>query len=913
VASAREHDSQAMNNSTGVLMKALNRTWIFASFALCLIASLVRLAVAADLDQPIPFDIPANTPLGDALIQWSNTAHLQVMFATHNLDGKVSAGAQGSLTPRTALAALLQHSGLVFSLEGDHTITVTPQSLFERTAMALTGEDRTPGADDPARAPAVGESSTPSPMDASDNNAPSGSEQPRSKLEEVVVTGTHIVGGAPVGSQLLTVTDVDIQNSGYSTIGDVIRSLPQAFGGGINPGVLGTSQVNSAQNVDSASTVNLRGLGSDSTLTLIDGHRLAANGFTSAADISSIPLSALERVEILADSASAIYGSDAVAGVANFILKKNYEGAETNATIGEANGGAAKDWLVSQLLGTSWSGGNIMLSYEHFSQQALYASDRSFSSDALAPLSLLPEQKRDSVLAAVHEDFTDSLSAYSEALYSHRDANVVESLSDFAGPYSTYNGSSTTQYAISTGVAARVAADWSVGLDGTAARDKVNGSSFFIPEISSSSTAIYGNRSDSIEFHGAGPVLTLPSGPVEAAAGGGHRTEAYNDNSGTNLVTRNVNYGYAEIRVPLLGDDAARSGLEKLHLSVAGRYEDYSDFGRKTTPKLGLLYQPIKDLSLRASWGKAFRAPNLSQEYGGFDVGVYPGSILGVTSPPGAQAIYISGANPALQPETARSWSSGFDYQPAWQPHLKLNATYFHIDYDDRITQPVNSPRGAIANPIYAAFVTPNPSAAAQAVLISQAAFFNDFTGSYDPTKVAAILSNEYQNAVSQTIHGIDVTGDYGWQGAAGNFDLSFNTAWLGITEVLTPGSPEMALTGTVFNPPRFRARLGLTWRRGPWSAASFVNYVSGETDNTQVISVPVASWTTVDAQAAFDASGLGPLFRGTRISFAGQNLLNRNPPQLMGASTSLVALGYDSTNASPLGRFLSITVRKDW
>jgi hypothetical protein len=242
-----------------------------------------------------------------------------------------------------------------------------------------------------------------------------------------------------------------------------------------------------------------------------------------------------------------------------------------------------------------------------------------------------------------------------------------------------------------------------------------------------------------------------------------------------------------------------------------------------------------------------------------------------------------------------------------------LSATYFHIDYDDRITQPINSVPGAIANPIYAPFVVQNPSAAMQAALISQAAVFDDFSGGYDPSKVAAILNDAYQNAVSQNIHGIDFSADYGWQAPIGNFDLSLNTAWLTITQILTPTSPEATLTGTVFNPPRFRARLGLTWQHGPWSAASFANYVSTETDNTEATPVPVASWMTVDAQLTFDASGWGSLFHGTRLTFAVQNLLNRNPPELLGASTSIEALGYDSANASPLGRFGSVTLRKDW
>src|SRR5690606_31931103 len=124
----------------------------------------------------------------------------------------------------------------------------------------------------------------------------------------------------------------DIERSGYATTQDLVRSLPQnlstvsdttfgAANGGIDTGYGGSG-------------VNLRGLGSESTLVLVNGRRLAAAGRGDFVDVSLIPLSAVERVEILTDGASAIYGSDAVGGVVNLILRKNFEGAETRLRYG---------------------------------------------------------------------------------------------------------------------------------------------------------------------------------------------------------------------------------------------------------------------------------------------------------------------------------------------------------------------------------------------------------------------------------------------------------------------------------------------------------------------------------------------------------------------------------------------------
>jgi iron complex outermembrane recepter protein len=858
----------------------------------------------------VHFDLPSQ-PLARSLKAIGTATNTDVGFDSNQVAGFTAPAVKADLTLDDALIRVLTGTRLRPKHLDDHTVVITVTASTtsnsieskELLAASITAEteDQIPTPQDPAQSESTDESSSP------------GSN--KKDLEEIVVTGTHISGGAPVGSPLITVTATDIANSGYSTVGDVIRSIPQAFGGGNNPGVVGAAGATNTQNVSNSSTVNLRGLGSDSTLTLVDGHRLSFDGFTSSVDISSIPLAAIDRIEILTDSASAIYGSDAVAGVANFILKKNYEGAQTTATFGEANGGAAKEYDVSQLLGTNWASGNAMLSYEYYRQDALYASQRSFSDSAADPLTLLPIQSRDSVFGSIRQSFTEAISGYSEFLYSDRTADTVQT---FLGPggASFYTDTTTTQFALSSGVSAKLAREWTLSLDGTASRSKDNqtNNDIYLEGPASSLPFYYANRTDSVEADAAGPLLTLPSGPLKTAIGMGYQSEEYHDSSGI-VATRNIDYGFAELNVPVARADPERVGLERLDLSIAGRYEHYSDFGSSTTPKFGVAYVPVSDLTLRATWGKSFRAPDLETEFGESELVAFPASDFGIAASPHAQGLYLNGANPLLRPETARSWTTGFDYSPSWIPPLRVNLTYFNIDYQNRITSPSTTLTGVIGNPIYAPFVTFNPSPALQAALVARSSLFNNATGAtYDPASVVAFFDDQLQNAAEQHASGFDLTGDYRVHSSFGDFDLTANAAWLKLTQALTPTSPETTLSGTIFNPPRFKARLGATWQRGSWSAASFVNYVSTEIDNSNFEApVNVASWTTVDAQLTYAVPSSSGFLHGIHISASVQNLFNRNPPPVSGVSTSIESLGYDSTNSSPLGRFGSLTLRKDW
>lgn len=196
------------------------------------------------------------------------------------------------------------------------------------------------------------------------------------QTQEIVVTGSSIRGVAPTGSALTSVSRDDIVATGATTTTELLRSVPQL-------GSFGASGTNSGQNqanfVDQPAIhgIGVGNGGGGLTLVLVDGLRLPGAGINQTApDPSAIPPSALERVEVVADGASSIYGSDAIAGVINFILRKNVNGVETNGRIGFGNG--YRTYNASILAGKTWDGGSVLFDYEFSQNSAVNGRERNY-------------------------------------------------------------------------------------------------------------------------------------------------------------------------------------------------------------------------------------------------------------------------------------------------------------------------------------------------------------------------------------------------------------------------------------------------------------------------------------------------------------------------------------------------------
>ena len=159
------------------------------------------------------------------------------------------------------------------------------------------------------------------------------------EVEEVIVTGSRI-GRASDFQSPSPITTLDreyIENSGYLNLQQLLEKIPAS-----GNGTFSTRGNNQDSTANGASAVSLRGLGADATLVLVNGRRVAISSFaegvtTGFVDINSIPVTAIERVEVLKDGSSAVYGSDAVAGVVNIVLRNNYDGFEFTAGYGDTS------------------------------------------------------------------------------------------------------------------------------------------------------------------------------------------------------------------------------------------------------------------------------------------------------------------------------------------------------------------------------------------------------------------------------------------------------------------------------------------------------------------------------------------------------------------------------------------------
>jgi outer membrane receptor protein involved in Fe transport len=314
-----------------------------ASCAVLLMASAPAYAQADEAVQR--YEIAAG-PLDHALSAFARQSGQQILYTAALTAGRSSPGVVGDYTAEAALTRLLTGSGLSYRRTRPNVFVI-----FDPSARAEAE---------------VFEPTT---------------------LDDVVVTGTYF-RGADSPSPVTVVTAADIARSGRSTVAEALAALPQNFTGGAYEGSAGTGADRSGRNVQYATGMNLRGLGADATLVLINGRRIAGTGTAGDfADVSNIPTSAVERVDVLLDGASALYGADAVGGVVNIILKREFDGFETRTRIGGTSDGGAGERLFSQTGGLSWGSGHLTASYEFHQRDELRAADRRATADAdLRPL-----------------------------------------------------------------------------------------------------------------------------------------------------------------------------------------------------------------------------------------------------------------------------------------------------------------------------------------------------------------------------------------------------------------------------------------------------------------------------------------------------------------------------------------------
>ncbi len=829
---------------------------------------------------PITWNL-AKQSLSETLVAIGKASGTEVIFESEDLAGKRAAALQGSYSARTAIALLLKDSGLVAEWQ-------------ERTVII--------------RRPAE------SRVELKDGDS-----------REIVVTGTRI-RGAPPASPVIRLTSEDIRNAGQTDLGQTLRSIPQNFNGGQNPGVgFGIRGADNA-NINSGSSPNLRGLGPDATLTLLNGRRLAYGGVSNAIDISAIPLDAVDRVEVVADGASALYGSDAIAGVVNILLKRDFEGVSVNGRWGAATDGGDVEQQYGALGGGQWGSGGLIAAVNLSRNSAVLARHRSYTADQDDTTTLYPEQRSTSALASVHQSLGESGLIFSaDMLYNERTHRILTPFSGTA-PYDYYGTVSrarSERFSIAPQLSAKLGG-WAFSVGMVHAQDKAHLSTIYadagVDQYDTQSCLC--NRLTSAEIAADGGLVSLPAGMIRVALGGGYRENRFDQKrrrvsfvgapdqlSGFSAAQESW-YGYGELFVPLISPEMSVPAIDRLSLTGALRYERYRGMGDVATPKLGIVANLSPDIKLSANWGKSFKAPTLYQQFLVQDV-----LLLNVAgAPAGNTMLYLAGGNPGLVPERSTNWTATASVTPRSLPGLEVELSYFDIAYSKRVVTPVASTTGVLSNPIYQAFVTLAPSLAEQqaAIALSSLGLNNLTGGAYNPSRVLGIVDNRYTNVARQHTRGLDLSARYRAQLASGDaLTLSAAASYIDGERQLLAGQTHQPIAGTIFNSPHWRIRSGAVFDNGGLSIAGWLSHVGGVTDDRTATLADVAGQTMLDLTIRY-RTGEGSAFTSNmELALTAQNLLNDKPDAIR--TDRVQYAPYDSTNYSAIGRFVGFSITKRW
>lgn len=982
--------------------------------------------------------------LDAALLGLAAQTHQRIFFQDVLVADLRAPRVAGAMTVDDALVRLLAGSGLRGRRINPDLVIVEriPRVAPEKAAVVTAP----PGAAGPPTSDAE-----PSAEDAPNEEAVS-TNRTSTLIEEVTVTGSNI-RGARTASPVVTLDRDALARTGQTTLAAALRTLPQNFGGGAGEGNATTLSDRLGRNGAFSTGLNLRGLGSNATLVLVNGRRIAGSGtFGDFADVSSIPTAAVERVDVLLDGASAVYGADAVGGVVNIILRRDFDGGEVRLLAGGATAGEPVEGQISGTFGHRWNTGHVLLAYELQRREGLASGDRRFTESAdLRPLGgtdhrltnsfpgnilrtdpatgaqvpgwaipagqsgvglrpsdlqagvvnlqnqrfgidLLPRQTLNAVYVAAGQDVGDRLEVTADARYSARryrlhiappTANLTVNRNNpfFVSP----NGSAShtiaysfagdlplpTQQGLAENIAATLGAtlklkgDWQAegyaafgqeideghnsGLVNSTFLSEALGTTADRPDTPFSAprdgyfnpfsgrpgangaavTAFIGsgfittrtrNRIVSASLQADGTVLSLPAGAVKLALGVQARRETL-VSQGSNFVSgvaalpgartdvgRDVTAAFAEVRAPLFGPDNRRTGFERLELSAAGRIEHYEDVGSTTNPKLGLLWSPVEDITLRATYGRSFRAPALRE--------IYDRPLNSPTLLPFAGgrvlSMLLQGGNPDLKPETARSWTAGVEWRPSAHPGVMLSATWFRIRFDDRIDRPVQANlTNALSDPALTPFVTrisPGTSAEDRARIAAILADPGTSTinGVFPPESYGAILDNRYVNTAALTVQGLDLAAQHRVTLGEGQLGLSASASWLfDYRQQVTPTSPIVDRAGVANFPVRFRSRVTADYTRGRLGVGAALNYVGRYRDQA---GARIGAWPTVDLQLRLAGADHG-FARGVDVTLNARNIFDRDPPFWDNPN----GVGFDAANADPVGRYLSLQLTRSW
>lgn len=893
------------------------RSLLCAASAVAIAAQTAPVHAQVSSNQQVTIEAQS---LGDALIEVGRRYGASIYADDALTRGKRAPRVSGTLNAEQAIARLLAGSGLTYERsQGGFVIT--------RRSAARPRPSTTPGQEQPARA---------------DRAAQEQDAEP----SIIVVTGTNIRGVVPDSSPLEVFSREDVIATGQPTAQDFVLTIPQNFGGGSTarstfgiPGDVASSQ-NSLLNGGLGSSVNLRGLGSGATLVLLNGRRLPpASATGNFADISFIPATAIERVEVVLDGASSIYGADAVAGVSNFVLRDDFDGIEASFRFGTPTDGGFEEYRAGLVAGGNWNSGGIVASYEYFNQGNLASTDREVGSELLTPTDILPQQERHSVLVSAYQELTSNFTFDADVLYGTRDTIAFQNLPGIR----RIGRPESETLSIAGGVTWDVSADWSLSLGGSFGftdtlqfAEQFNAGPNPGEEIDNSFSADIRSELSTFDASLTGSLFSLPGGDVKLAVGGQLRLEDFeniaDDGTTNRSADRDVLSIFGEVFIPVFGTGNDRPGLERLELTVSGRLEDYSDFGTTTNPKVGVLWQPVEQLRLRGSYSTSFAAPALGL-VGAIDRGSFSSrvgvlnNLFGFPTPPEIAddiALTLFGTGSSLDAERSTSWSVGADFNDEWGPtRVRFSLNWFDIDFTDRLSQ---TPVPGFNNSFAAVgFDFSNPGVLPAGTVIFNASsdqvrdalgqtnipgFSFDGSDSLDATIIN--FAPLTRNVSNTQINGLDFSIGADLDLPDGSLTIGVNGAYISSFETrATENSPTTVIVNTLYRPVDLVLRGNVGYSSGGFSSNIFINY----TDDYRVSEDPLSA--RIDDDLTFDLSLVYDFGKRDDTALDGLSLrlflinaLNEAPPVTPTAPVTNIG-SYDPANASAVGRFFAIEVAK--
>ena len=938
--------------------------------------------------QEFPIDIRKGvTP--DTLREYQRQTQVKISYdpVLHVKTNRI----HGSYTPEVALTKLLQGTGLRGTFLPTGEVTIEPM-------LPGTTQKQTIG-----------------PVRPLTTSPPPSAREP---IPEVTVkTGTWVKDGAAVGADLTTFTAEDIDRAGATTVAQFIELQPQNFGGGPTQDTQHDSAEASANSV-LGSGMNLRGLGARASLVLVNGRRIAPSGDDgSFTDIENIPIGAVDHVDVLPDGGSAIYGTDAVGGVVNFVLRDRLSGVEVHAEQGDETQGGQKYFRFSPMAGYDWETGHVFTEMEWYRRGALAANHRSFmntdltqragvnlgtassspptltfaQSDYAVPAGItvpvdlsslqpgtenlsnphagadiVPYQELFSVDFALRQVLFEEIATSVDFLYTSRDAYewqggargaiqipadspLVASPPANSGPVTLLynfgdllgdvrNVANVRTFNVATGAQIPLWKQWELLTSAADVWETEHQYSQNALNVSEATSALgsgalnpfidggivdatpsprlfpeFDSRSEIRSVTGLfrGKYGSVDDVPFQSALGIELRDQILR----TSLsppeaylsLRRRLAALFGETTIPVLGKRDSDFGLRSLDLSLAGRLEYYSVFGRVATPRIGLTWSPLQHFEILASWGREIRAPNLGDLYEGNNAAFItplpdPGSSTGYSN-----VLVASGRNAGLSPERAITRTVGFKLTLSDFPAAYLKAKYFNTNFG-QVIQSTTFSQTLLTDPNFAGIVTRNPSAAARASICDDSN--NHYPGSVTDCltePVAAIVDLRSLNLGTLHTDGIDLGGGVSFDVARDKFTADVGGTYiLDYTTTAMPLAPRVNELNTIGEPIALRLNASLLWERGPLEFGLNINHTGSYRDIVSSPARSVSALTTLDVQVSLSFDDSGTVLRNTKITCSAKNVTDRSPPFVIDRSS---ATTYDPENADPYGRTVSIKV----